>query len=139
MYISHSAPRALSSESSNQSSAAEMLCDLEGVTHSLWSSVFSPLIYAGCLKRGLGALPAPKPVTSKLTVFCLTSQALQVILCLEHLFSPTGSKHLSKFSTAHFPWEALLILFQPGWIWTFHLWALVAPLVAVELEGVSSV
>lgn len=64
-----------------------MLCDLEGVTHSLWSSVFSPLIYAGCLKRGLGALPAPKPVTSKLTVFCLTSQALQVILCLEH-FSP---------------------------------------------------
>ena len=92
-------------------------CVVLGESLTLSGVQFSPpLIYAGCLKRGLRALPAPKPVTSKLTVFRLTSQALQVVLCLEHLFSPTGSKRLSKFSTAHFPWEALLILFQPCWI-----------------------
>lgn len=57
------APRTLGCGSgtrgSDQSSEVEMLCDLEEVTYPTWSSVFSPPMCAGCLKRGLRPLSAP--------------------------------------------------------------------------------
>lgn len=116
--LTHRAPRPWAVSASDEKSAAEMLCALEEITYPPWSSVFSSLICAGCLRRDHRPFQLPGP------------------LAASPLSSVSPPNFASATLTARFLWEGFLPLLLPSLLWKFHLRAPVVPLDAVEWEGV---